>query len=495
MDDTLIVKNLLMQQAGPRLAFVGGADVEAIARSVTALVNGEGGDVLVGIDEATKSMEGIPDAEAFRHELEAHLNLTVKPGAPCSITPFQVDGKTILLVSVWAGANKPYSYNNKIFIRRGAATSVADAGAVAALIEDRKQASFHWERQKVLGADMEELDRDEILRTMAQYSKDKHVIDFSDNVDEFLTYLGLCDNGNLTNAAILLFAKKPIRYLPQAKIRLTAFNGEKSGNTIAYDRQFEGNVFRNIESIWGFLTVAFGRSGHINGLQRTGSDNFPPVALREGLMNAIVHRDYATAAGTLQISLYPDRLQISNTGGLPGGISALDLRREHFSILRNPDIAQVCYIRGFIEMLGSGTLRMIRDCVERGFHEPEWVSNSDMTTLVFPGLSAIPHSFDGVKLPIEGVIEGVNQSNEGVNPVFEGVNEGVTKELMKLMGFIGSNGGMRVNELAKAMGKGESTIERYIKLLKTAGHVEFKGAPKNGGYHLINNKFFFENGR
>ena len=484
MNEILIVKNLLAQDAGQRLAFIRGANNEAICEAITALVNGLGGDVVVGVDEKTKTISGIENSELFRHELLNHIHTSIKPGAPCSVTPFDVEGKTILLVSTWEGGNKPYSYNNKIFTRRGSITSLADFDAVATLIDDRKKVAFHWERQTVLGVELEDLDQEELLKTIAKYNKNQNDIDFSENIDEFLTYLGLYNNGNLTNAAILLFAKKPVRYLPQAKIRVTAFNGEKSGNTILYDKQFEGNIFRNFESVWDFLTITFGQSSHIKGIQRTEISNFPPMALREGLMNAIVHRDYSVVASTLQISLYPDRLLISNTGGLPSGISEQDLRKEHFSILRNPDIAQVCYIRGFIEMLGSGTLRMIEDCVDQGFPEPDWDSKNNITTLIFPGLSAISTSNEGVNEMNEGVNEGANPQNEGVNLTIEGVSEGVKMELIKMVELIKSNGGMRANELAKVMEKGESTIERYIKLLRTGGYIEFKGAPKTGGYYV-----------
>jgi len=72
----------------------------------------------------------------------------------------------------------------------------------------------------------------------------------------------------------------------------------------------------------------------------------------------MVHHDYNSVKGFLQISVYSDRTEISNYGGLPKGITISDLKTEHHSILRNPDIAQLCFIRGYIEMLGSGTLRM-----------------------------------------------------------------------------------------------------------------------------------------
>src|SRR5690606_36931557 len=98
--------------------------------------------------------------------------------------------------------------------------------------------------------------------------------------------------------------------------------------------------------------------------------NYPQLAIREALMNAIVHRDYNSVNSFVQVDVFSNRTEISNYGRLPKGIKISDLKREHNSILRNPDIAQMCFTRKYIEMLGSGTLRMIDDCKVNGFKTP-----------------------------------------------------------------------------------------------------------------------------
>ena len=323
----------------------------------------------------------------------------------------------------------------------------------------------------MLGFELDDLDHEEVYKTIDRYNNQKDERSRINNLEEFLAYLGLYNNGNFSNAAVLLFGKNPGRYLPQAKIRVTAFQGKKSENEILYDQYYQGNLFKIIETVWDFFVITFGQRSQIRGLQRTLKANFPTIAVREGLMNAIVHRDYSSLNSGVNVFLYPDKLQIINTGRLPDGISIENLREEHFSILRNPDIAQVCYIRGFIEMLGSGTLRMISNCKSEGFSEPEWKVSGNSTILTFPGLGAI-----------SSVSEGVN---EGVNAIeIEGVNEGVKKELLKIVKFLEINPGSRTNEISEHLNKGISTIQRYIKLLKNRGIITFTGAPKTGGYYL-----------
>ena len=177
--------------------------------------------------------------------------------------------------------------------------------------------------------------------------------------------------------------------------------------------------------------------------------------------------------GFIQIALFTDRTEMSNYGGLPEGLSVKDLKIEHSSILRNPDIAQICFIRKYIEMLGSGTLRMIKDCRKNGFKSPVWVNKNNIIKLTFPGVSPNKKS------------EGVN---ERVKLRIEGVNEGVEKELIEILTFLGANPERRVPEIAEHLGKGISTIERYLKILKEKDLIEFIGALKTGGYQIKKQK-------
>ena len=192
--------------------------------------------------------------------------------------------------------------------------------------------------------------------------------------------------------------------------------------------------------------------------------------MREGLLNAIVHREYAVSQSFLVIELFSDRLVIRNYGGLQNEMTVSDLKTEHNSILRNPDIAQMCFYNRLIEMLGTGTLRMIRNCKEEGFMIPKWKNSNNILELTFPN----------VKHQYEGVNEGIN---EGVNIKIEGVNEGVLSELQYLYDLIASDGGKKAVELNDMINKSLATTERYLKILKENGLIEFVGASKTGGYY------------
>ena len=106
----------------------------------------------------------------------------------------------------------------------------------------------------------------------------------------------------------------------------------------------------------------------ISGLKRNEEYSYPYLAIREGILNAIVHRDY-TENNQIYIDIYADRLEIVNPGTFPEGITIRSLFKSHQSIVRNPDIAHCCLVRKYVEIMGSGTLRMISECKRLGFDD------------------------------------------------------------------------------------------------------------------------------
>lgn len=483
MENSFIIENLLQQKEGVRLQFKAEPNIDVIAKSITAFINTQGGDLIVGVDDK-KNIIGLAHAQQQLVAIQNALVGLIKPTAPISVQLITFRKKKILLISVWEGAKKPYQYKGVIYNRIGASTKTTNPDKLLNLISQRKQADFHWERMPVLGAELIHLDAVEIKQTIKlykEYKKDTKV----KNAEDFLVQVGLIQNDNITNACIVLFGKNPIRFIPQSRIRLTLYPSKNSGNKFIDDKIFEGNIFKNVVSIFNYLDIVYGNSLTVNGILRTDKPNYPVLALREGILNAIVHRDYNSVKGFLQISIFSDRTEISNYGGLPQGITLSDLKIEHHSILRNPDIAQICFIRKYIEMLGSGTLRMIKDCKENKFKVPVWKEKENTTTVSFAGVTHNKKN-EGV---IKGVTEGVGKAIIAkVEGVIEGVTEGVTEDvkdkIKKILFVLYKEDGLRTAAIGKKIDSPAKSIERYVKQLKEAGLIEFKGAPRTGGYYL-----------
>ncbi len=180
---------------------------------------------------------------------------------------------------------------------------------------------------------------------------------------------GLLINNKVTHAALLLFAADPQHFFPYARIKAGRF---KSETLIIDDQEITGSLFAQVEAAFAFikkhLTVKLVITGQP---QREEVWNYPLEAVREALLNAICHRDYAVPA-EIQIRIYDEQLIIWNPGSLPPDLQIDDLRRRHRSVLRNKLIGATFYEAGLIEKWGSGTNRIIAECKKIGLPEPEW---------------------------------------------------------------------------------------------------------------------------
>jgi len=468
MEDNLIISNLLKQSEGERLEFMSDINLKAIAEVITSFINTKGGDLLIGIndDKSLSEKDFTADDEI---KLKAYLIKKIQPLAPIFSRIETYKRKNLIMISVWEGANKPYHFKNNIFVRKDSQT-IKSKNAISTLLNEKLNTEQRWERQAVLGASLEDLDFDEIQKSMTAY-KNYSSRDHFNSPEQFLISRGLIVNGNISNACMVLFGKNPIQFIPQSIIKLVVHPGTKSSDRFKENKIYNGNLFHNVQQILSDFDTFIGKENVIEGSLRTEKKFYPEKALREGLLNAIVHRDYSASQSFLVIELFSDRLVLKNYGGLQNNMTVNDLKTEHNSILRNPDIAQMCFYNNLIEMLGTGTLRMIRNCKEEGFKIPKWKNANNILEL----------TFHGVKHQYEGVNEGVN---EGVSLMIEGVNEGVLSELQYLYNTIVNNEAKKAVELKGLINKSLATTERYLKILKEQGYIEFRGAPKIGGYYI-----------
>lgn len=483
MENSFIIDNLLQQEEGVRLEFKANPDFDAIAKSITSFINTHGGDLVIGIDNKKKVI-GVEEAEQKASDIKNALVDYIKPIAPISVQTIYYKNKNVILISVWEGAKKPYLFKDVIYNRNGSQTKTTNPEKLNDLILERKQSDFHWERMPVLGAEIEDLDSVEIDETITFYKEYRRTIEQIDE-EGFLVRTGLMQNGNLTNACLVSFGKDPIRYIPQSRIRITLFPTKTSGDNFIDDRIFEGNIFKNISAIFEYIDVIYGKSYAVNKLIRSEKSNYPKLALREGILNAIVHRDYNSVKGFLQISIYSDRTEISNYGKLPKGITVEDLKVEHSSILRNPDVAQICFYRRYIEMLGSGTQRMIRDCRDNKFKSPVWKETDNIITVTFPGL-AHNRNTKGI---IKGILEGLSKTTIAkLEEITEGITEGITDDvrdkIIKILIVLYKEEGLKTLDIEKLIDIPAKSIERYIKQLRASKIIEFRGAKRTGGYYL-----------
>ncbi len=187
-------------------------------------------------------------------------------------------------------------------------------------------------------------------------------------IEQAFDKLLLTENGQLKRAAIILFGKNPTRFYPNTFVKVGYFKG----NDILFHDVVEGNLITLLREVSNLLNFKyFTNKIHFEGLYRIETGEYPAPAIREMLLNALIHRNYMGAM--TQIRMYDDSINIWNDGSLPSGISSDSLKRPHRSIPRNPLIADVCFKGGLIDSWGSGTIRIIETCKQANLPEPELI--------------------------------------------------------------------------------------------------------------------------
>ena len=200
---------------------------------------------------------------------------------------------------------------------------------------------------------------------------------------QLLEHLNLLNESRPTNAAVLLFGKSPQRFLLSSDIRCAHFHGTEVAKPIPSYQVYKGTAFDLVDQAVDFVLSKINRSigTRAESVRAPRTYEIPPEVVTEAIVNAVVHRDY-TDNGSVQVMLFADRLEVRNPGRLPPPLTLEKLREAHRSVPGNPLVGEALYLTEYIERMGTGTLDMIRRCVEAGLAEPEFAVTDGFVTTV-----------------------------------------------------------------------------------------------------------------
>jgi ATP-dependent DNA helicase RecG len=188
------------------------------------------------------------------------------------------------------------------------------------------------------------------------------------SLQELFEKLRLTENGQLKRAAIILFGKDPGKFYPNIFVKIGRFG--KEDTDLKFQETEEGNLIMLHQTVLNQLNHKFLiKSIEFEGMHRIEIGEYPVPAIREMLLNALVHRNYMGAPILLKV--YDNCISIWNEGKLPDGLTLESLKRSHSSIPRNPIIADVCFKGGYIDAWGRGTLKILDSCRQADLPEPE----------------------------------------------------------------------------------------------------------------------------
>ncbi len=364
---------------------------ETIRKSIIAFANTDGGKILVGVDDDGTAC-GVANIDKTRLRIGNLLRDSIRPdvGAFVSISDKLLEGVAILEVEVQRGTARPYYWKSRglrpegVFVRQDAASVPASESAIREMLRVSSDGTF--ERMRSLRQDL-------TFTEASSFFKDRNVA-FGVAQHKSLGLIGA--DGLFTNLALLLSDQCPY------SIKLAVFQGADKV-VFRERREISGSVLLQVRDAFDYLDKWNRTRAEIHGLNRVDRRDYPPEALREVLLNAIIHRDYSLPAACTA-SLFDDRLEVLGAGGLPDGISMSDILMG-LSAPRNALLAAVFYSLSLVEAYGTGIPEIraayndysrvpLFEASDHAFKTVLWNRNSDElpATSVAPLTTQLPNS-------------------------------------------------------------------------------------------------------
>ena len=354
--------------------------------ALCAFLNTKGGSVLFGVDRKGR-IEGQQVSEQTIHELTDKLT-HFEPPAPVDIERVKL-GQGRELIALSARSNQegaPYALDGRAFERSGNTTRRMSQHRYESLLLERAHARRRWENQPAVDVKLDDLDREEILRTR-ELAIQQHRISAGSprGVGELLDRLKLRRNGVITQAALILYGKEFLPDYPQGLLKLGRFRGTEVTGDILDNRQEYLHAFAMVREAEAWLGRTLPLSARFpkGTIFREDRLPVPPDALREILLNAVMHRDYAQPNSYVAVAVFDDRIEIRSVGTLPAGVTLDMLSKRHLSRPRNPLIAGAFHLTGAVEVWGRGTNRVIEACRKHGIPPPAFEERSGCLIVTF----------------------------------------------------------------------------------------------------------------
>jgi len=362
------LKKLIAQGESETLEFKESLKLlDELGETVSAFSNTKGGIILVGVSDQGKIIGvsiGRNTIEDLVNYIKRHTDSQIFP----SVKVERIEGKDTVAIEISEAKEKPIFFKGHAWKRVGKSNLALSASEIRKLAKEKGEKVF-WDQQICENATLKDINENKVksfLRT-AKYER-RLELNPKIFVKEALHKLELMKDSKLTNAAILLFGKEPQRFFMQSEVRCAIFKGIEPITFIDM-KVLGGNIIDQREDAMEFIEKHILLHAKIKGRKRVETWEYPIEAVREAISNAICHRDYEMASN-VQIRIFNDRLEVLGCGSLPGGQTVEDLKKTHKSILRNPLIAKCFFLIKYIEEWGTGTNRIIKECLKAGLPEP-----------------------------------------------------------------------------------------------------------------------------
>ncbi len=413
-----------------------------ICKEVIAFANTKGGTLYIGVSN-DGNVVGVQNADQVILQLNNMIRDSIKP----DVTMFvgyetqHVSDKDIIAVTIQKGTDRPYYLGSKglkpsgVYVRNGTSSDPATDTAIRRMIKETDGDSFESMRSLEQNLSFEAAEK--------QFEKQNIPFDSAK-----MQTLGMISaDGIYSNVALLLSDQCP------STIKAATFSGEDKGR-FQDRREFDGSLFQQMEELYSYLDMRNQTKATFDGLYRIDTRDYPEDALREALLNSLVHRDYSFRASTL-VSVYVDRIEFVSVGGLPSGIELDDIMLG-LSVCRNPKLAAIFYRLQLIEAYGTGMPKIM---------------NAYADTELKPKIEVSSNAFK-ITLP---------NRNTGANKAVTLTSTPQSNEKL-ILDFIDSHGHIVRSDVDRLLEVSQATANRILKRMVAEGLIYQDGNGRKTKY-------------
>ncbi len=421
--------------------------VDDIKKTVIAFANGDGGTVYIGVED-DGAVTGVEDPDGTMLQAANTLRDAIRPDVTLFVAcnAEELEGKTIVTLRVQRGTARPYYLAGKgirpegVFVRFGASTVPATEAAILDMIRETSGDCYEASRS---------LNQQLTFQKAGEYFQ-KQGLAFGEQQKRTLGLIG--SDGTYTNLALLL-SEQCIHTL-----KLAVFQGSRK--TVFRDRaELTGSLLNQLDEAFAYIDRFNNTHADYRGLERVDVRDYPVQAIREALLNAIIHRDYSFRAPTL-ISIFDDRIEFVSVGGLVRGLTKEDILLG-VSAPRNEQLANVFYRLRLIEAYGTG-MPKIQECYRE---QP-----------VQPVIEIADHAFK-VTLP------NLNYGREAQAAETRRTS-GLTEREATVLALLEERGSITRREVEKALGVSQATAILALREMTRKGLLRKTGGGRTQAYCL-----------
>ena len=424
---------------------------------ICGFANAQGGVLYIGKRD-DGSVCGVADSKKLMEDIPNKVRDVL--GLIVDVDLMNENGLDVIKITVEENPY-PVNYKGEYHYRTGSTKQLLQGSALTNFL--LRKTGKNWDSVPFENISIDDLDKEsfdifyrEAIRS-GRMSKD----DLRLSNLELLEKLNLLDGTMLKRAAVLLFHRNPEKWITGAFVKIGFFENDAD---LRYQDEVHGSLMIQADRVIDLLYTKYLTAEiSYDNITRIEHYPFPKDAIREAIFNALIHQDFSVGV-PVQISVYKDKLYISNDCVFPANWTAETLMQKHRSLPHNPDIANTFFRAGFIESWGRGIEKICRLCKEYGISEPEYTVHPNDIMMMFKANMIV-----------------VAQKNDTVNDtVIDTVNDTVNA----ILALIKQNPSITYEDLTEKTGKSRRTISRIITELKTTGTIVRVGSDKTGHWIL-----------